>query len=196
MRRLVAIGASLGGLAALRAILRALPADFPLPIAIVQHQSVEGGDALALALGAASALRVREAEDKMPLQPGTVYLAPADYHLLVEEAAPASGTGLHAALDAGAPVNNARPSIDVLFESAAAACGAGAIGVLLTGNSADGAAGLAALARRGGATLVQNPEGACAPAMPRAGLERVPQAAVLGLDALAEKLRDLAGDLP
>lgn len=186
MSRLIVIGTSLGGLQALRALLGALPADYPLPIVVVQHQSADAGDALDAALGGSIALPVREAEDKLPIEPGTVVLAPIDYHLLVE--------GSHFALDAGAPVNRARPSIDVLFESAAEACGAEVIGVLLTGNSTDGAAGLAAIERRGGAALVQDPAGAAAPAMPRAGLARVPRAEVLGLEALAARLRNLAGE--
>lgn len=186
-RSMVVIGASLGGLEALRTLLGALPADYPLPIAVVQHQDASAGDALAVTLGGSIALLVREAEDKLPIEPGTVVLAPSDYHLLVE--------GSHFALDAGAPVNHARPSIDVLFESAAEAHDVRVIGVLLTGNSVDGAEGLAAIGRRGGAVLVQDPADAVAPAMPLAGLKRVPRAEVLGLDALAARLRNLAGEV-
>ena len=157
---IVVVGTSLGGLKALQTLLAGLPKDFPLPVAIVQHRGKASGDGLAAFLQTASALQVREAEDKEPIVPGMVYLAPADYHLLVE-----SGAFM---LSTEAPVAFSRPSVDVLFESAADAYGAGVIGVVLTGANIDGARGAVAIKRRGGLVVVQDPATAEAVAMPEA----------------------------
>jgi two-component system chemotaxis response regulator CheB len=161
---LVALGTSLGGLRALTALLGSLPAKLPVPIVVVQHRGTDGdGHGLAALLQEHTSLTVQEAEDKMELQAGTVYLAPADYHLLVEM------RGL-LALSTDAPVRSARPSIDVLFESAAEAYGAGLLAVLLTGASVDGAAGLAEVKSRGGRVIVQDPASAESKTMPAAGI--------------------------
>jgi two-component system chemotaxis response regulator CheB len=162
---LIVVGASLGGVQALQTVLAGLPADFRLPVAVVQHRASHTGEALAQLLQQASSLRVLEVEDKQAIQPGHVYLAPADYHLLVE--------GDHFALSTEAPVNYARPSIDVLFESAADTCGERTIGVILTGGNEDGARGLAAIKGRGGLAVVQAPETAEARAMPEAAIAAV-----------------------
>jgi two-component system chemotaxis response regulator CheB len=128
-------------------------------------------------------LRVREPLDKDPIRPGFVYLAPPDYHLLVER---------HGfALSTDGPVCHARPSIDVLFESAADAFGRGAIGVILTGASSDGAAGVAAIHRRGGRLIVQDPATAEGSAMPRAALSRAPGCRVLALREIPAALIEL-----
>lgn len=161
--RLVVVGASLGGLDALRTLLAALPADFPLPVAIVQHVAEDAPGMLAGMLGKAARLPVFEPEDKDPIEEGHVYIAPPGYHLLVER----DGTF---ALSADAPELFARPSIDVLFESAAEAFGPAVIGVTLTASSTDGAQGLAAIKRRGGLAIVQTPESAESPILPRAAL--------------------------
>jgi len=150
--RLIVIGASLGGLKALRALLGALPAAMargPAALAVAQHRDASGGDALALLLGEVCVLPVREAQDKTPIRPGTVTLAPADYHLLVE--------GEHFALMASEATDSICPSIDALFESAAEERGAAVIGVVLTGTGSDGARGLAAIARAGGGTGCHGP---------------------------------------
>ena len=161
---LIAVGTSLGGLNALSALLADLPSGLPVPIVIVQHRAiVSEGRGLAQLLQDQTALTVLDAEDKMALEPGTVYLAPADYHLLVE-------TRGMLALSTEAPVRAARPSIDVLFESAADAYGESLLGILLTGASADGAAGLAAVKARGGRAIVQDPATAECGTMPAAGL--------------------------
>jgi two-component system chemotaxis response regulator CheB len=161
---LVVVGTSLGGLHALRRLLADLPAALPAPVVIVQHRAA-GPDQPRLAdiLQAASRLPVTEAEDKMALAPGTVYLAPADYHLLVER-------GGSLALSTDALVRSARPSIDVLFETAAEAYGEALLAVLLTGASADGADGLAAVKARGGRAIVEDPATAECATMPAAGL--------------------------
>lgn len=163
--RLIVIGASLGGLKALRTVLGALPAAFarvPVALAVAQHRLPSGGDALEVLLGEVCALPVREAQDKTPIEPGTVTLAPADYHLLVE--------GEHFALMASESTDSTCPSIDALFESAAEERGAAVTGVVLTGTGSDGARGLAAIARAGGRVIVQEPESAEAEAMPAAAL--------------------------
>ena len=159
---LVVVGTSLGGFDALKVLLGGLPASFPLPLAIVQHQGSSPGGDLARLLQRYSALPVADAEDKDALLPGRVYLAPIGYHLLVERGS--------VALSTEGPVLYARPSIDVLFESAADAYGVGVIGVALTGASRDGAAGLARIKRRGGLAIVQDPATAVRRTLPDAAL--------------------------
>jgi two-component system chemotaxis response regulator CheB len=181
---IVAIGTSLGGLNALIALLRDLPEQLQAPLVVVQHRGPAPGRRLAELLQAHTRLTVQDAEDKQAIAGGSVYLAPADYHLLIEE------RGV-LALSTDAPVRAARPSIDVLFESAAEAYGPGVVGVLLTGSSADGAEGLAAIKRRGGTAIVQDPASAEAPAMPSAALSATPVDYVLPLGSIAAHLADL-----
>ena len=173
--RVVAVGGSAGGMDAMRTILAALPPDLEAAVVVVQHRAPES-DALAEVLQHGSALPVAEAEDKDPLEPGRVYLAAADYHLLVEPG--------HFALSTDEPVRFSRPSIDVLFESVADAYGPSALGVVLTGANRDGSQGLRRIVDRGGAALVQAPETAEAPLMPRAALDVVPEARSLPLAEL------------
>lgn len=173
---LVAVGASLGGLAALRALLSGLPADFDVPIAIVQHRRADEGSRLVELLARATPLAVREPDDKEPIERGTVYVAPAGYHLLVE--APGS-----LALSVDEPVAFARPSIDVLFESAAQVYGRRLAAVLLTASSQDGAAGIAAVAAAGGVTVVEDPTTAASPV---AGLAALALTRVQHVRPLAE----------
>lgn len=160
--RIVAMGTSWGGLYALKVILGGLPGTFRVPIAVVQHRSSSATTELADVLQSYSRLRVREPEEKEPIQAGCVYLAPAGYHMLVESGA--------IALSLEPPVRHARPSIDVLLESVADDYGASAIGVILTGASADGAAGLARIKDRGGLTIVEDPAGAENRIMPEAAI--------------------------
>ena len=161
--RIVAIGSSWGGLEALSVLLAGLPADFPAPVLIAQHRSPQGhSSALANLLSGHSKLTVVEADDKEPIEPGHVYLAPSDYHLLVE-------TG-SLALSTAELVRYSRPSVDVLFESAADAYGAGVIGVVLTGANDDGARGLARIRRHGGVGVVQDPATALRREMPEAAV--------------------------
>jgi two-component system chemotaxis response regulator CheB len=182
---LVVIGASWGGLTALERVLGALHGDFPTPIAIAQHRSPDGGSAgLAALLGGHSALPVVDAEDKQPVEAGRVYLAPPDYHLYVEE------DGF--ALSCDDAVLYSRPSIDVLFESAADVYRERLIAVVLTGANEDGAHGIAAVKRLGGYTIVQNPVDAERPEMPRAALRAIDPDKVLALDAIAPTLAAVA----
>ena len=145
---LVVVGTSLGGFRALKCLLGGLPVDFPLPVAIVQHRGTDSRE-LAGLLQRYSLLPLSEVEDKEPIVAGRAYLAPPGYHLLVE---PGS-----LALSTDEPVLFARPSIDVLFESAADVYGTGTIGVLLTSSSTDGVAGLSRIRRQGGLAIVQDP---------------------------------------
>lgn len=180
---MIAVGASWGGLKALRAIAHGLPAHFPVPVTFVQHRSKESG-ALRDLLQDCTPLIVCEVEDKQPIMGGYVYLAPPDYHLLVD--------GDEFSLTVDAPVRYSRPSIDVFFESVADRFGAEAAGVILTGANEDGAAGLRQVAARGGLAIVQDPRTAESPIMPRAALRAVPTAVTLPLERLAPYLVSLA----
>jgi two-component system chemotaxis response regulator CheB len=185
---LVVIGSSRGGLEAVSTILAELSARFPLPVVIAQHRAAESltdGDLSAI-WQRCTPLSVCEAEDKSPIASGHVYVAPADYHLLIES------RGL-LALSTEGPVLRARPSIDVLFESAAEAYGESVIGVILTGASADGSLGMRAIRACGGCALVQDPMMAECDVMPRAALESTPVNHVLGLRELGRVLGALAG---
>lgn len=159
---LVVVGTSLGGLNALEVLLGSLAPTFSLPMAVVQHRSSYSDDALLVLLRSYCPLPVEEAEDKQLIEPGHVYLAPPSYHLLVD--------GKRFALATEAPVLHARPSIDVLFESAAICYRQSLIGIILTGSSKDGAAGARALKERGGLLLVQDPQTAENGTMPAAAL--------------------------
>jgi two-component system chemotaxis response regulator CheB len=183
---LVVIGASWGGLYALMELLGALPTDFGSPIVVVQHRQPGDDDRrLAGVLTRYSALPVADAEDKQRVEPGRVYLAPADYHLLVEDD--------HFALSTDEMVEWSRPSVDVLFESAADSFGGDVIAVLLTGLGRDGAAGLAAVRNAGGCTIVQEPASADRPAMPQAAIDAGGAAEIMPLDAIPKRLVELCG---
>jgi two-component system, chemotaxis family, protein-glutamate methylesterase/glutaminase len=181
---IVLIGASAGGLAALARLLPLLPPGFPCPVAVVLHVH-KTQDSYSGYLDGLCALRVKEAEDKEAALPGVCYFAPADYHLLVER----DGT---LSLSADEKVNYSRPSIDVLFESAAEAYGRGAVAVLLTGASSDGAAGLAEIRAAGGTAVVQDPGTAEQPFMPKAGLDRAGADRLLSIEGIGSYLTDLA----
>jgi len=185
--RAVTIGASAGGMEALAQVLGALEADFPLPIAVVQHVSPVADSSIPALLDDRCRIRVKEADEKEPLLPGTAYFAPANYHLLVEQDATLS-------LSTEARVCFARPSVDVLFQSAAVAFGPALAGVVLTGGNEDGSQGLAAIARAGGLTIVQAPETATAPEMPRAALAATPVDHVLPLEDIGPLLSRMAHD--
>jgi two-component system chemotaxis response regulator CheB len=180
----VAIGTSWGGLAALRKLLGDLPADFSIPVVVVQHRSPESERLLQQLLQDATDLKVCEIEDKDELMPGTVHLAPANYHTLIEDG--------YVSLTIDEPVRFSRPSIDVLLTSAADTYRSAAIGIVLTGANEDGARGLAHLVKRGGLALVQDPKTAEIPIMPEAASRAVPTAEILALDALSSRLIDLS----
>jgi two-component system chemotaxis response regulator CheB len=185
---IVVVGTSWGGLAALRALVGGLPRDFGLPVVVVQHRHKDSDRLLTTLLQDRTLLTVCEIEDKQPILPAFVFVAPPDYHLLVERG--------HFSLSTDAPVRYSRPSIDVAFTSAADAYGRRVVGVVLTGANADGAAGLAAIAERGGLAIVQTPATAESPAMPRAALDAVPSARVLPIPAIADLLVTLPAAAP
>ncbi|MCU0526792.1 MAG: chemotaxis protein CheB [Elainella sp. Prado103] len=160
MPQLIVIGTSLGGLTALPVLLQTLSPALSTPIAIVQHRHRDSRSGLLDFLQPYTTLSLREVEDKDPIQPRTIYLAPADYHLLVESH--------QFALSIDEPVSFARPSIDVLFETAAESFGKEAIGVILTGANQDGAQGAATLKAQGGTVIIQDPTTAESPIMPAA----------------------------
>jgi two-component system chemotaxis response regulator CheB len=181
---MIVVGASLGGLRALVAILRGMPIAFPMPFAVVLHRHKDSDGALLEMLRAESPLPASEPCDKEPMLPGHIYLAPADYHLLVEPT--------HFSLSIDEPVRYARPSIDVLFESAADAFGGKTIGIVLTGANGDGAVGAARIRARGGRVIVQDPATAEAPQMPQAVLASVNPDYILSLDRIAPLLIELS----
>lgn len=177
----VCIGASWGGLDALREVLRGLPGDFGAPICVVQHRGeADSVTRMVEVLGRVTPLMVCEPEDKQPLEAGTVYIAPAGYHLLVNAD--------HVALSIEDRVRWSRPSVDVLFESAASARGCHVTAVVLTGANDDGARGARAVHAAGGTVLVQDPSTAERPEMPAATIAMVDVDAVIPLSDIAAEL--------
>ena len=163
--RVVVIGGSAGSIDALRQLLEPIPAGLDAAFVTVVHLPPKPPSLLASVLSAYTAMPVHEALDKMPLRPGAVTVAPPDYHVLVEP-------DFTVSLSRDREVHYSRPAIDTLFESAAEAFGALAIGVLLTGSNEDGAVGLSALHAAGASTAVQDPKTAFAPEMPSGALRR------------------------
>ena len=182
------IGTSWGGLGALSAVVSGLPSTFTLPIVVVQHRSPDAAGFLAELLQNRTRLTVVEVDDKRPIAPGHVYVAPPNYHLLVERG--------YFSLTTDAPVRYSRPSIDVTFISAADEYGRRAVGVVLTGANEDGALGLRRIADRGGYAIVQDPETAEGAVMPRAALRAVPTARVISLPRIASHLLTIAPPRP
>jgi two-component system, chemotaxis family, protein-glutamate methylesterase/glutaminase len=184
---LVVIGCSLGGLEAIQGLLGALPPSMPAMV-IVQHRLAGDEDRLTRLLRGHSRMPVIEPDDKTPITPGHVYIAPADYHLLVE-------LGWFS-LSVDPPVKHARPSIDVLFDTAARAYGARVIGVVLTGASDDGADGAKMIRDRGGTIIVQDPATAMSPIAPKSAIARAGADKVRTLDELPGTLTTLCGVRP
>jgi two-component system chemotaxis response regulator CheB len=180
----LALGCSAGGVDALCALLPELPPDCGIPVFVVVHLPRERPSHLVDIFSRRCALTVTEAEDKQPVEPGTIYFAPPDYHLLLDR-------GPALALSVDELVHFSRPAIDVLFQSAADVYGAGLMAAVLSGANEDGAAGLSAVERAGGTTLVQRPDSAVAQAMPRAALRQAPQSLSLELPQLAALLRQI-----
>ncbi|HET7794983.1 MAG TPA: chemotaxis protein CheB [Rhizobacter sp.] len=180
----IAIGTSAGGVEALSVLLPALKPGLAAAVMVVLHLPRERPSLLVEIFMPRCALPVREAQDKEPVQPGHLYFAPADYHLLVDE-------GPCLSLSVDEPVHFSRPSIDVLFESAADIYGERLLGIVLTGANQDGAEGLATIHRLGGITVVQEPDSAYAPLMPQSALRCGPVDHVLPLEGIADLLRAL-----
>jgi two-component system, chemotaxis family, protein-glutamate methylesterase/glutaminase len=183
----VVVGASAGGVEALSVLLPALPADSNAAFFIVLHLPRDRPSFLSEIFARKCPLPVREAQDKEPVAPGTVYFAPTNYHLLLD-------AGPQMALSADDPVHHSRPSIDVLFESAVHVYGNRLLGIILTGANEDGAEGLAAVHDGGGITVVQQPASAHSPQMALSALKRRPADFVLSLNDIAGLLGTLKPD--
>lgn len=185
----VVVGVSAGGLEALSHIIPSLPAEFSLPIIIVQHLHESSDNYLVEYINGKSALQVKEVTDKDPILPGNVYIAPANYHLLVEEERAFS-------LSTEDRINWSRPSIDILFESAADVYADKVIGVILTGANDDGSMGLKKIKEHGGLTIVQDPETAQSDFMPRSAIQVVNPDYVLKLEEIAPFLINIIKNNP
>lgn len=181
----IVMGTSAGGLQALTVLLEALPADFPLPIMLVQHRAKQSYHLLEEVLQRRCKIQVKQADEKEVIQKGIVYVAPPDYHLLVE-------ADKRLSLSSDEPVCFSRPSIDVLFESAAMAYREYLVGIILTGSNADGASGIASIQRQGGLTIAQDPEEAAYAHMPQAAIDRGAATMVRTLSAIREFLLKIA----
>lgn len=185
--RAVVIGASAGGLDAIRILLTGLKAEFNAPILIVQHLSAHSDNYMINQLNKICSIHVKEAEEKERVLPGTAYIAAPNYHLLIEEDETLS-------LSVEPKVNYARPSIDILFDTAADAYGNELIGVILTGANSDGSKGLRRIKQLGGVTIVQNPKSAEATAMPQAAISLTKVDYLLELKEISIKLIELVGE--
>jgi two-component system chemotaxis response regulator CheB len=181
----IVIGVSAGGMKALDTILPHLPADFALGIIVVQHLHPSAEDALVRRLDKSCELAVKQADEKESVAPGVIYIAPPDYHLMVEEDRTFS-------LSLDEPVKYARPSIDVLFETAADAYGSRLVGIVLTGANTDGSHGLKRIKESGGLTVVQDPSTAEIETMPRAAIAASKVDHILPLEEIGPFLVSLA----
>ena len=188
MYEIAVIGTSWGGLTAVSTVVEALPSTFALPLVVVQHRSPDAPGLLAELLQGRTRLRVIEVEDKQPVVPGHVFVAPPNYHLLFDRGA--------LSLTTDSPVRYSRPSIDVTFGSAADEYGRRAIGIVLTGANEDGSLGLKRIADRGGYAIVQDPSTAESTVMPQSALRAVTNACVLPLDRIARHLVSIAPRTP
>ncbi len=188
MYRLLVIGFSAGGIPLVTQILESMPADYPLPIAIVGHWPSGHESHLAELLGASCQLPVSAAKDKEAIVAGRVYLAPADYHLLIDRTMPSAA---NFALSVDAPVKSVRPSIDVLFESAAQVFESSLIAVLLCGANSDGADGMVAVKQLGGLTIVLDPQECEFSTMPRSAIAGTTVDYVSSMDEIVSLLRSV-----
>ena len=187
LMKTVVVGTSYGGMNALKIVLSALPINFRAPMLIVQHLSPQSNGYLIEYLNNFSKIKVKEADEKEQIRIGNAYLAPPNYHLLVDNKGFLS-------LTVNEKINFARPSIDVLFESAVDAFGSEVIGVILTGANSDGSMGLKRIKDSGGIAIVQDPKEAEADTMPRAAIKITDVDYVLPLIEIANKLRQIVGD--
>ncbi len=174
---IIVIGTSFGGFQALKTVLGGLPADFPVPVAIVQHRNAQDSEGFSSLFAGDVLMPVIEVNDKEEMREGHIYLCPSNYHMLAERD--------HFALSTEAPVLNCRPSVDVLFESAAETFREHAAAVLLTGMSHDGAAGIKRIKECGGVAIVQDPVTAEGHIMPKAAIAAAPVDQILPLRGIA-----------
>jgi two-component system chemotaxis response regulator CheB len=183
MYKMLAIGFSAGGIPLAKRILKALPTDYPLPVAIVAHLPSGSESHLAVMLGQDISLPVSMVKDKEAILAGHVYIAPPDYHLLIE-----GRDTPKFALSVDAPVSSVRPSINVLFESAAEAFESGLIAVLLSGANSDGAEGMVYVKQLGGLVIVQDPDESEFSTMPNAVIRRVDVDYIVSMDEIISLL--------
>ncbi len=184
MIKSVVIGASYGGMEAIKIILNGLPSSFKIPISIVLHIGNNDISSYLSMLNHKTGFRVKEAEEKEMINPGFVYFAPPNYHLQMED-------NYTFSLSTDQKVNFSRPSIDVLFETAAWVYNNGLVGVLLTGSNSDGAEGLKTIKNYGGITIVENPETAFAKTMPASAIKKEKPSFILDLEDIAGKIVEL-----
>jgi two-component system, chemotaxis family, protein-glutamate methylesterase/glutaminase len=185
--KVIIIGASTGGLKALQPILSALPTAFALSVIIVMHRHKDTDGYLERLLDNDCKMHVKQADEKEEIKAGVVYVAPPNYHLLIED----DGTF---SMSVEGAVNYARPSVDVVFESAAEVYGKGLIGVILTGANKDGSLGLKKIKEEGGLAIVQTPETSEAAEMPRAAIAAVNPDYVLPIEKIGPLLRKLESE--
>ncbi|WP_421918425.1 chemotaxis protein CheB [Marinifilum sp.] len=188
MDKVLVIGTSYGGLEALKIIIPSFPKDFILPVLVVLHIGDHNNDSFIDFLNNISKLNVKEAEEKEVITAGNVYFAPPNYHMLIDNDASIS-------FSADTKVHHSRPSIDVLFESAAWSFNSGVIGVILSGLNQDGTYGLKTIKKYGGITMVENPENAIASIMPMSALKQTKVDYVLELDQIAAKIIELSAKM-
>lgn len=182
---MIVMGGSAGSMTVLSGLLPIFPADYPLPVVIVQHLHPQQDGYYIEHFQAKCRMNVKEADEKESIRPGTIYFAPPNYHLLIEQERTFS-------LSIDEKVNYTRPSIDVLFESAADVYGARLIGVILTGANQDGACGLKLIKQRGGLAMVQDPRTAESAYMPQSAIEMSPVDYVLPVREIGELLLKIA----
>jgi two-component system chemotaxis response regulator CheB len=182
--RLVVIGGSWGGIQASLSVLEALPAEYPLPILLVLHRQRNQPSELHQLFDKKLAIRALEAEEKQRLKAGHLYIAPANYHVLLEN-------DLSLALDSSEAENFSRPAIDVTFSSAARVLGEQVLGILLSGASEDGSRGLQEIAEKGGMVIVQDPHEAQAETMPRSAIRLLPDSRIFTLSQIQAFLLSL-----
>jgi len=160
----IIIGGSAGSFKIISRVIVSLPADFPIPLIVCVHRLRNVKAGIISALSNNSSIKITEPFDKDPIEPGTVYIAPANYHLLIEQ-------GNFFSLATSKPINHSRPSIDIAMKSAASAYSKRVLGILVSGANSDGAEGMIAIHQAGGTTIVQDPEEAEIPSMPEAALD-------------------------
>lgn len=182
--QLIVIGGSAGSLQVIFKIFKYIPADFPVPFLIALHRNVNFESALDELLSVKSNLKVKEVEEKDTIEPGYIYLCPADYHVLIEK-------NKTFALDYSEKIHHSRPSIDVVFKSASATFNERLLGILLSGANADGGDGLKIIKERGGLTIVQDPDESEVSYMPHHALQKFKADYVLESEEIGRFIFDL-----
>lgn len=182
--RLIVIGGSWGGIQASIEILKDIPPDYNIPIILILHRLRNSDSGMQHIFAKKIKLETREIEEKEPVKPGILYLAPANYHVLLEH-------DFTFSLDSSEPENYSRPSIDVTFKDAAKVAGSHTAGIILSGASGDGSKGLQSIAVKGGIPIVQHPDQAEVDTMPRAAIDIVPDCRIFTIENIKAFLKSL-----